>query len=275
MRAATASRAAATVLPRSLPRSRSRKAVAPPVIMPATAPAAQPPPRYPAAVFGKLPAGFVLKMQGVEMLAHWHRKAMAAVDALPAGYTETDMDAAMAVANEVFEAIKSLKIGYASGVARQMSAVVERLNWLKNGEAVEEELTVAELKQMSDNLLAATALPEPTKRVGPLRRGRKLTRAGLLIRYQSFLVQELETIGWNLYGSRDYAMRFRPVDHAVDVRCGPHFVGGKYKPGRKSQPFFDESKLTVRARSVLRSLRIDTERNDDVPDRKPRNGGSR
>jgi hypothetical protein len=97
----------------------------------------------------------------------------------------------------------------------------------------------------------------PKKRVGALRRGRKLTVAGLHVRYQSFLIQELETLSVNLYGSRDYAKQFRIEDDAVNLRC----VGNS----KTQYPFFDESKLTARARSVLKSLKIETVIDDDRP----------
>jgi hypothetical protein len=55
---------------------------------------------------------------------------------------------------------------------------------------------------MATELTTATA---PITRVGAFHRDGKLTREDLLARYQSYLVQELETVSWNLYGERDYA----------------------------------------------------------------------
>jgi hypothetical protein len=86
--------------------------------------------------------------------------------------------------------------------------------------------------------------------VGALQRGKKLTRTGLLTRYQSFLVQELQTVSWNLYGERDYAKHYVFYDAAVGARCNS---------ATGHDPFFDERKLTDRALSVLNSLNIDTE----------------
>ena len=87
-------------------------------------------------------------------------------------------------------------------------------------------------------------------------------------------MRELQTLTWNMYGSRDFALNYQPLEHAVNVRCDSHFVGGKYKAGRRSYPVFDEKKLPARAATVLKSLKIDTQRNDDVPARKPRRGGT-
>jgi hypothetical protein len=102
------------------------------------------------------------------------------------------------------------------------------------------------LRSLANAAIASKAIV-PTKRVGPLERGGKLTRAGLLTRYQSFLVQELETVSWNLYGARDFAKDVIFADHEVSSRC----MTGNY-------PLFDESKLTVRAHAVLKSLKIDS-----------------
>jgi hypothetical protein len=86
------------------------------------------------------------------------------------------------------------------------------------------------------------------KAVGALQRGRKLTWVGLLIRYQSFLVQELETVSWNLYGERDYAKHVIFYDDAVRERC---------LSKDRCDPFFDERGVASRAHAVLGSLDID------------------
>jgi hypothetical protein len=100
------------------------------------------------------------------------------------------------------------------------------------------------------NCARSTAPIVPKKHVGALQRGRKLTRAGLLTRYQSFLVQELETVSWNLYGERDYAKHTVFFDDAVRARC---------TSTDRCLPFFDERSLPTRARAVLKSLEIDTD----------------
>ncbi|MEZ2146374.1 hypothetical protein AAE026_29375 [Bradyrhizobium sp. DN5] len=103
---------------------------------------------------------------------------------------------------------------------------------------------------MDDVIKLAGELTEASKRVGALRHGRKLTRAGLLTRYQSFLVQELETVSWHLYGERDLAKQQVFYDRAVGTQCNST---------ERYYPLFDESKLPARAKSVLGSLEIDTE----------------
>jgi hypothetical protein len=92
-------------------------------------------------------------------------------------------------------------------------------------------LDVHDIVKMAAELTTATAPIVPKKRVGSLQRGRKLTRAGLLTRYQSYLVQELETVSWNLYGERDYAKHYIFFDDAVRARCISTDRG---------LPFFDE-----------------------------------
>jgi hypothetical protein len=114
--------------------------------------------------------------------------------------------------------------------------------------SIEEVLQVCDIVKMSTELTQATAPIVPRKPMGALQRGRKLTRAGLLMRYQSFLVQELETVSWNLYGERGLRQANRFFDRAVRDRC---------RSARA--PVFDERNLPTRARAVLKSLKIDTE----------------
>jgi hypothetical protein len=109
-----------------------------------------------------------------------------------------------------------------------------------------------DLTRIAENLEAVTGPIPPRKSPGPSSRGQRLTRAGLLRRYQSFLVQELETLSWNLYGSEVFAFQYRIEDDAVNGRCDPS------RGTKRPDPFFDESRLTARARSVLKSLKIDT-----------------
>lgn len=120
---------------------------------------------------------------------------------------------------------------------------------LDKSNSIEEALDVADIRRLAAELSDATKMSVPLKKVGALRRGRKLTRAGLLHRYQSFLMHELRTLSCNLYGNRDYALQYIAEDDAVNLRC---------RDGRHKYPFLDEGKLADRARSVLKSLKIDT-----------------
>jgi hypothetical protein len=60
-------------------------------------------------------------------------------------------------------------------------------------------------------------------------------------------------------------MRMQPLDDAVQVKVNAAFKDAKYNPRARRYPFFDESRLTKRARSVLNSLKIDTERSEPRP----------
>lgn len=94
----------------------------------------------------------------------------------------------------------------------------------------------------------------PPKEIGELSRNNRLTRAGLMHRYHAFLIGELQTLSFALYGSRDAAFKYCPIDEAVDQRCVTIKAGGRL------DPFFDQRKLDARARAVLKSLKIDVER---------------
>jgi hypothetical protein len=214
---------------------------------------------YPAEIFGKLPEGFVLEEQQIEVLCFWHRKAIEVISEFLAGAsdrpaTDEKLDAYCQTKNRILEVILSARASRAGQVAAQLSAVVSEIDCLQGAETVpvsiEEVLHVDDIVKISAELTKATAQIVPKKRTGALQRGRKLTHAGLLTRYQSFLVQELETVSWNLYGERDYAKHTIFFDRAVGDRCNSAGTSG---------PFFDERNLPTRARAVLKSLKINTE----------------
>ncbi|MBR1193867.1 hypothetical protein JQ634_34270 [Bradyrhizobium sp. AUGA SZCCT0240] len=117
--------------------------------------------------------------------------------------------------------------------------------------SIEEVLDVHDIVKLSTDLNRATGPITPKKHVGAFQRDGKLTREGLLARYQSFLVQELQTVSRNLYGEPDFAKHLVLYDRAVQERCKP--------AGGCEGPFFDEGALPDRARAVLGSLEIDTE----------------
>jgi hypothetical protein len=219
-------------------------------------------PEYPPEIFGKLPEGFVLEEQQIEMLCFWHQKAIDVIKeflaAAPAT-TSTDekLTAYCGIKNRILGAVLATRPATSGQVAAQLRAVVAEIESLSNATSkapLEEVLDRNDIFKMSADLTSATAQIVPKKHVGPLQRGRKLTRAGLLTRYQSFLVQELETVSWNLYGERDYAKDIIFFDSAVGQGC---------KSADHYYPFFDEKKLPARARAVLGSLEIDTDLADD------------
>lgn len=134
----------------------------------------------------------------------------------------------------------------------------------KTGQSV---APAAPTQQTTASQIERLVIEAPPKFPGTSCRGDKLTRAGLLLRYQAFLVSELETLSWHLYGDRYYAINFRINDQAVNACCSAGYVDGEYRPDarRKAYPFFDESKLLARARAVLGSLEIDTVKAGDMP----------
>ena len=202
--------------------------------------------RYPAAIFGKLPDGFVLEDQDIWMLMHWYRRAIATADRLPADASDDELDAACDTVRRLYAAILAAKTHSAGHVALKLEAVLIKLDSEKSN-SIEEALDVDDIRRLAAEPVEVTKPSAPVKKVGALHHGRKLTRTGLLYRYQSFLMKELQTVSLNLYGDRDCALEYIAEDDAVNLRC----ADGKY-------PFFDESKLADRARSVLKSLKIDT-----------------
>lgn len=208
-------------------------------------------PEYPPEIFGKLPDGFVLEEQLIEMLCFWHRKSIEVVDSMSlsgAADDEEEFSAYCAIKNRILQAALSARATRSSEVAAQLGAVVAEIDCLGAGVGIDEVLDVDHIQKLSAELSEATSPIIPKKPVGALQEGNKLTRAGLLARYQSFLVQELETVSWHLYGERDYAKHCAMFDDEVNARCrSPDY------------PLFDESTLPERARAVLASLEIDTE----------------
>jgi hypothetical protein len=207
---------------------------------------------YPVSIFGKIPAGFVLEEQQIQVLMHWYRKAIAAVERLPADVSDDELDAGCDVVRRLYAAVLAAKTHSAGNVALKLQAVLMKLG-LEKSNSIEEALDVADVRRLASEMVDATKLSLPVKKVGAPRRGRKLTRTGLLYRYQSFLMKELQTLSLNLYGNRDYALQYIAEDDAVNLRC---------RDGRHKYPFFDESKLCDRANSVLKSLKIDTKKID-------------
>jgi len=210
---------------------------------------------YPPEIFGKLPDGFVLEKQSIEMLCFWHRKAIEVVNAMQEHFDHAPHSKAAweefttycEIKNSILAAILSAHAVRSGQVAAQLRAVVAEADHLSSPTfkvSIEEILQVDDIVKMSAELTVATAPIVPKKRVGPTQRGSKLTRAGLMMRYQSFLVQELETVSWNLYGDRDYAKHTIFFDSAVRTRC---------KPIERHYPFFDESCLADRARCARKS----------------------
>jgi hypothetical protein len=232
----------------------------PPIITPAIKPEPHP-------IFGTIPMGrdgFKLENQTIHMLDFWHRKASAISEEFNRfeGSDETPewayFEEMHSIAWEIYRAAIAAKTRSPKEVALQLEIIVRHAR-LYTGEDCE-FLSIDELAVIASNLSRATEPLTPKKHVGALKRGNKLTQAGLLLRYQSFLIHELLTLSLEMYGEQDYALRYVMQDDAVNDRCRG--------PKRWVHPFFDQNKLSARARSVLKSLKIDTER-DDTGSRKP------
>ncbi|ABE63201.1 hypothetical protein Nham_2410 [Nitrobacter hamburgensis X14] len=209
------------------------------------------------AIFGTTPAGFDLNNQPIPMLVYWLKKARAKVDgitadALTAGeYSEADLAAAMTPFNQIFDAIVNAECNSASDVAWQVQAVVDYLDCLET-DSIEEAVDATQFRKIAANLKRATAFRQPKKIPGKASKGRRLTRAGLLQRYQSFLIEELFTLSCELYGDPQYALQYVLFDDAVHKAL-------KTGTRKRTDVFLDSVSLTSRARSVLKSLKIDTE----------------
>jgi hypothetical protein len=204
-------------------------------------------PEYPPEIFGKLPDGFVLEKQSIEMLCFWHSKSIEVIDEFLASAPDTEetperLSAYCEVKNRILEAILFVPTLRSGQVAAKLRAVVAEIDHLSTETvpcSIEEVLHIRDIVKMSAELTKATA-------------------PGLLFRYQSFLVQELETVSWHLYGERDYAKHTIFFDRAVGSRC---------KSADHYYTFFDEQNLPTRARAVLKSLKIDTESGDRLTEK--------
>lgn len=191
----------------------------------------------------------------MSMLNFWHKKAIELSEAywaaLPKNKPDDDpeYDAIYNAKWDTFEAAFCASITWPSELDYLMKIIVRHA-----ADSGDEELVTGERIAVIARAAAKLAEPiHPKKRVGKLARGKKLTRAGLLFRYQSFLIQELQTLSYELYGERDFATSFVAYDQEVDRRC---------KSRRRAHPFFDPTTLTTRASTVLKSLKIDSVKAD-------------
>ncbi len=153
--------------------------------------------------------------------------------------------------NEIFDVIVNAKSSLAADVSLQMQAVVNYLDCL-NSDSIEDAIDFPQFRNIAANLKRATAFRQPRKRLGNAAKGRRLTRTGLLQRYQSFLMQELFTLSTELYGGPQYALQFVSFDDAVHTAL-------KSEKSKHAYVFLDPISLTSRARTVLKSLKVDTE----------------
>lgn len=239
-----------------------------PALLPQPADSAEPPivsgVATPHPIWGRTPMGrhgFTLDRQSIHMLAHWHRKAVRYVSTMPAGSEDVWLPEVQQIIGDLYEAVLNYKPRSGRDAAWQFQAI---LSQIEHDETIT-SIGLDEFQSLVEGLIEATKGPEPTKRVGDLSRDGRLTRAGLLHRYHAFLIGELQTVSWNLYGEPQYATVMVPIDSEVNRRTRDGFKDGKpldYDRRRKHCPFFDESKLTARAKAVLGSLSISTTKPD-------------
>lgn len=181
-------------------------------------------------------------------LIELHRKAVAASDAMET--VGAKADAAAGYANEILDALMFAK----AQTVRQESARLWHLSgYLKTILGDDTDLSgyfdLTDLIRLSKTLEDVTTPPHPTKRMPNFTKGKKLTRAGLLYRYHSFLISKLKTLSIALYGNEEFGCYFYPREDAVDDKLRRAGSG----------PFLNPRKLTARARTVLKSLKVDTE----------------
>lgn len=202
-------------------------------------------------IYGKTPMGrdgFELERQSIHMLDHWHKIADSIAQRFNSDtgdVSEPEFETARRAAWDIYRAALNAHLNNSREIAVLLGLIARHID--THGGDNCEFLAQEELARIAAKAMAITELPQPTKKIAALKKGKRLTRAGLLHRYHAFLIGELSTLGVAFYGSRDYPKTMVPVDDAVNARVR----GGRF------QPFFNESKLPDRARSVLKSLKID------------------
>lgn len=224
------------------------------------APAGSAPAQAAHPIFGNIPIGCdgcTLEKQPIQMLNFWHKKAVEASDEYwkrcngRAPDDDPEYDVLYKAKWDTFEAAFKTNIVGSRDIAILLQIVMRQV---QDAGDVDACLTPDRLQIIADASAKAAEPERRTKELGPLvRPGNKLTEAGLLFRYQSFLTQELHTLSHELYGNQRYAFEWVHFDDAVHERC---------KLGRGVHIFLDPKPLPKRARKVLSSLDIDTKRKE-------------
>lgn len=225
---------------------RDKKPAHPPVLNAAT----ESTPLHP--VFGRQPhTDADLQRQGVSALFFYYWKAANLQDIVQGD--EAMLNTLTQSRGAAYEAILKVKPNNATEVARQMEVITAEMQ----REETVAVIGVAEFTKLTEHLRDITAPIIPKKMPGKFTRGNRLTKAGLLHRYHSFLLEELYTIGWHVYGDRDFLLHWYPYDDVVE---------SKLRDKRCRHPFFDPARMMDRAASVLKPLKIDIV--NAVPERK-------
>lgn len=194
-------------------------------------------------VFGNQPhTETALQKQGVAALFFYYWKASNLLDI--AQGDEVMRSTLNEARGSAYEAVLTAKPNNATEVARQMEVISAEMQ----REGTVTVLGAAEFARLAANLVEITKPIIPKKMPGKFMVGNWLTKVGLLHRYHSFLLEELYTIGWHVYGSRDFLLHWYPYDDVVKP---------KLRDKRGRHPFFDPAHMTERATRVLKSLKID------------------
>jgi hypothetical protein len=82
-------------------------------------------------IFGKVPPGITLENQLIEMLCHWHRKAIEAISQAATGIDDETFDHYCGIKNRILGAILSAPASTAAQVAAKLRAVLAEIDCLK------------------------------------------------------------------------------------------------------------------------------------------------
>ena len=217
-----------------------------------------------------------LAKQSIFVLNRWHEKAIKLSDeywSRPGDKPDIDPEynPIYEAKWDLFEAAFSIEIVSSDELAALLSLINRQVEDSGDTDFINKK-RVSFLNAAAQR---AARRPQPTKSLPALHRGRKLTKTGQLFRYQSFLVQELLTVGNLLYGAPYHPLRMIHIDHEVTKRCSSLFRNGKLRTDRRTRkihPFFDERALPARALTVLSSLKINTTDAGELADRPLRKG---
>ncbi|WP_398479239.1 hypothetical protein [Tardiphaga sp.] len=213
-------------------------------------------------IYGKTPPGLNgvdLRRQTMQMLNYWHRRAIdecVTIDKREAkAKRRRPFDIKLreeleAIQRIVIEVILDNKPKGLRDIWFKMEAISRHA--LYHGVELGEVMTVHQFDVLTDLMEELTSPPAPTRQIGPLRVGGKITGNGLLFRYHCFLLAELNTVGEELYGNAAYARSAKSEDAAVFERLGVPPAPGHAWPIHKPRG------LKTRAAAVLGSVRIDT-----------------
>ncbi|MDB5579646.1 MAG: hypothetical protein JWR80_4822 [Bradyrhizobium sp.] len=246
----------------------------PPVLTPLTKPDLHP-------IYGSLPIGrdgFALDRQLIQMLDIWHQRAVEICQAFEkvadnAGRDEFEkFEEVVAIKEDIYWAAIKAEVRRPSEIALQLQIIVRDASLGTDDSC--EFLSVKELSVIAANLLEATKPLVPKKRVGTLRRGRKLTVAGLHVRYGHSRPRPAQDRAWRPVrcdgvsplparaGGRARGSAHRPLRHGRERRSRslPRLlrdVSGRRRCCRRSQRGLERPSPAWRRHRGARFRRLD------------------